>query len=121
MAGLMFLAFLAVSLACAFYGVKLMVWTGSLIAVWVLFAASAAVSWPILLLSAGLLAAILVPLNYRPLRLQLLSAPFLKQYLRMTPTLSETEQVALEAGTVGWEGELFAGNPDWKKLQALQA
>src|SRR5690606_27936545 len=58
------------------------------------------------------------PLNYKPLRQQLISAPFLKQYLRMTPALSETEQVALEAGTVGWEGELFAGKPDWKKLQS---
>jgi AcrR family transcriptional regulator len=26
--------------------------------------------------------------------------------------------IALEAGTVWWEGELFAGEPDWKKLQA---
>src|SRR5690606_35244161 len=85
---------------------------------WVLFAATASVSWPVLLLTALLLAAVLVPLNYRPLRQQFISAPFLKQYLRMTPALSETEQVALEAGTVGWEGELFAGNPDWKKLQA---
>ena len=37
-------------------------------------------------------------------------------YRKMLPTLSETEQVALEAGTVGWEGELFAGNPDWDTL-----
>jgi acyl-CoA dehydrogenase len=119
MAGLMILALLTVSLVCAFYGVKLKVWTVSMATVWVLFAFSATLSWPILLLSAVLLAAVLVPLNYRPLRQQLVSAPFLKQYLKMTPALSETEQVALEAGTVGWEGELFAGNPDWKKLQAL--
>lgn len=118
MAGLVFLALLIVSLVCAFYGVKLKLWTGALAAVWVLFLASSASSWPVLLLSAVLLAAILVPLNYRPLRQQWLSAPFLKQYLKMTPALSETEQVALEAGSVGWEGELFAGNPDWKKLQS---
>src|SRR5690606_4388689 len=30
--------------------------------------------------------------------------------------LSETEQVALEAGTVGFEGELFSGRPDWQVL-----
>ena len=31
--------------------------------------------------------------------------------------MSETEQVALDAGTVGWEGELFAGKPNWQLLK----
>ena len=31
--------------------------------------------------------------------------------------MSQTEKDALEAGTVWWEGELFAGKPDWRKLQ----
>jgi acyl-CoA dehydrogenase len=119
MTGLMFLTLIAVSLGCAFYGMKLKAWTIATAAVWLLFAASASVSWPVLLLTAAVLAAVLVPLNYRPFRQQLISSPFLKQYRRMTPTLSETEQTALDAGTVGWEGEVFAGNPDWKKLQAL--
>ena len=30
--------------------------------------------------------------------------------------MSETERDALEAGSVWWEGELFSGAPDWKKL-----
>ena len=30
--------------------------------------------------------------------------------------MSDTERDALEAGTVWWEGELFTGNPDWRKL-----
>lgn len=119
MTGLMFLALIAVSLASAFYGAKLLVWTVGLATVWLLFAAGGSVSWVALLITAVVLAAILVPLNHRPLRQKIISTPFLRQYLKMTPTLSETEQVALEAGTVGWEGELFAGNPDWKKLQAL--
>ena len=34
----------------------------------------------------------------------------------MLPSLSDTEAVALEAGTVGWEGQLFSGTPDWKQL-----
>ena len=37
-------------------------------------------------------------------------------YSKILPTLSETEQVALEAGTVGFEGELFSGKPDWQML-----
>jgi acyl-CoA dehydrogenase len=54
--------------------------------------------------------------NVRPLRKALISRPFLKTYLRMLPTMSSTEREALEAGTVWWDGELFTGKPDWKKL-----
>jgi acyl-CoA dehydrogenase len=32
--------------------------------------------------------------------------------------MSQTEKEALEAGTVWWEGDLFAGKPDWHKLLA---
>lgn len=34
----------------------------------------------------------------------------------MLPSLSPTEQQALEAGDVWWDGELFSGAPDWQKL-----
>jgi acyl-CoA dehydrogenase len=54
--------------------------------------------------------------NIRPLRKALISRPFLKAYLRMLPTMSETERDALEAGGVWWDGELFTGKPDWSKL-----
>ena len=33
------------------------------------------------------------------------------------PPVSETEAAALEAGTVGWDAELFSGTPDWAKLK----
>jgi acyl-CoA dehydrogenase len=32
------------------------------------------------------------------------------------PRLGETERIALEAGTVWWDAELFSGRPDWHKL-----
>ena len=32
------------------------------------------------------------------------------------PKMSETERVALEAGTVWWDADLFSGKPDFKKL-----
>ena len=35
---------------------------------------------------------------------------------KQLPTIGETERIALEAGTVWWEGDLFRGNPDWQKL-----
>ncbi len=35
---------------------------------------------------------------------------------RLLPRLGETERIALEAGSVGWDGELFSGAPDWSAL-----
>ncbi len=58
----------------------------------------------------------LLLLNLRPLRVRMLSRPFFRVYKRMLPSMSSTEREALEAGTVWWDGELFTGNPDWKKL-----
>jgi acyl-CoA dehydrogenase len=60
-------------------------------------------------------------LNVRPLRVRFLSRPFLRVYKRLLPTMSSTEREALEAGTVWWDGELFTGNPDWKKLLDAKA
>jgi acyl-CoA dehydrogenase len=54
----------------------------------------------------------------RPLRRALVSRPIFRTYKRILPQMSETERVALEAGTVWWDGELFRGNPDWNKLLA---
>ncbi|MDP2266669.1 MAG: acyl-CoA dehydrogenase [Thiobacillus sp.] len=53
-----------------------------------------------------------------PLRLKWLSAPIFRRFRAVLPQLSETEQQALEAGTVGWDGELFSGNPNWETLLA---
>jgi acyl-CoA dehydrogenase len=36
------------------------------------------------------------------------------------PTISDTEREALEAGTVGWDAELFSGTPDWARLRRVQ-
>ena len=72
----------------------------------------------------GLLLLMLVVMwlfNIRPLRKALISRPFLKTYLRMLPTMSDTERDALEAGGVWWDGELFTGKPDWSKLLGTPA
>jgi acyl-CoA dehydrogenase len=57
-----------------------------------------------------------VLLNVRPLRRVLISNRFLLVFRRMLPPMSRTEREALEAGTVWWDGELFSGHPDWRKL-----
>src|SRR3954463_3098391 len=60
-------------------------------------------------------------LNIRPLRKLLISRPFLKAYMRMLPSMSQTEKEALDAGTVWWDGELFTGKPRFEKLLASKA
>ena len=53
------------------------------------------------------------------LRRLLVSGPILKVFRNILPQVSQTEQEALDAGTVWWDGELFSGNPHWNKLLAL--
>ncbi len=50
------------------------------------------------------------------IRRAIISRPIMKAVGRALPEMGETEKIALEAGTVGWDGELFSGKPDWKKL-----
>lgn len=59
---------------------------------------------------------VLIFLSQVPLRRSLLTSPLLKWYRKVLPRVSETEQVAIDAGTVWWEGELFSGSPDWSRL-----
>jgi acyl-CoA dehydrogenase len=57
-------------------------------------------------------------LNFTGIRRLLLSNPLLGWYRRILPSMSRTEQEAIDAGTVWWDGELFSGRPDWSKLLA---
>ena len=68
---------------------------------------------------AWLLWAALAVLNFRRLRLRYLSAPALGLLRRALPDVSQTEQDALDAGTVWWDAELFSGKPDWRRLLSL--
>ncbi len=52
----------------------------------------------------------------KSVRQSVLSAPIFKIYKKLLPQMSQTEQEALEAGTVWWDGDLFSGKPDWNKL-----
>jgi acyl-CoA dehydrogenase len=51
-----------------------------------------------------------------PIRRVLISAPVMKKMARIMPRMGDTERIALEAGTVWWDGDLFSGAPDWRKL-----
>src|SRR5258707_12260356 len=70
----------------------------------------------ILFLLAGALALVLlVP----TVRRKLISDRVLALYRKLMPAMAQTEREALEAGTVWWDGELFSGRPDWRRLLAV--
>ena len=70
------------------------------------------------LLIALPLAALVALFAIRPLRRAVVTRPLFAAYRRMLPHMSQTEKEALDAGSVWWEGELFHGRPDWRKLLA---
>lgn len=110
------LAVLAASLVCAYLRTGLRVWTGAGFAALVAggwLAGSGGLAIAITALAFGLLT---IPLNLPEFRRRRITAPLLAVYQKITPQLSATERIALEAGTVGFEGELFSGKPDWRKL-----
>ncbi len=59
--------------------------------------------------------------NLPELRRRWLSGPALRWLRARMPPLSDTERTAIEAGTVWWEGQLFAGRPDFRTLLTLPA
>jgi acyl-CoA dehydrogenase len=54
------------------------------------------------------------------LRRPLISAPAMRLMHPRLPQMGDTERIALEAGTVWWDGQLFSGRPDWRKLLELE-
>jgi acyl-CoA dehydrogenase len=68
-----------------------------------------------------LLALAIVLLGARSLRLAYVIRPLFDLYKKVLPQVSQTEQEALDAGTVWWDGDLFSGNPDWNKLLSFPA
>ena len=110
-----FLVFLLVGAFSAYHRLRLPVWAAltavALVACWLLGANGVATA------VAGIFAALIaVPLLLPQIRLPFISTPLLGFYTKILPPLSETERSAIEAGTVGFEGQLFSGRPDWQVL-----
>jgi acyl-CoA dehydrogenase len=58
-------------------------------------------------------------LSIPSLRRALLVRPAFVAIKGILPKVSETEQAALDAGTIGFDAELFSGKPDWLQLRAV--
>ncbi len=113
-----FLAFLLAGAFAAYHRLRLWLWAAITavlqLACWFLGADPTATR-----IAAVIVALVAVPLLLPFIRKPLITAPLLKFYTKILPPLSDTERTALESGTVGFEGELFSGKPDWDKLLKL--
>jgi len=102
----------------AYFNARLWVWASTLIVLSVLLR-FCPIATDFALYAVAAAAIIMTLISIPPLRRSLLSVPLFALFKRMLPPLSDTEREALEAGTVGWDGELFTGKPDWRKLLNL--
>jgi acyl-CoA dehydrogenase len=72
--------------------------------------------WVLALLPAIVLGLFAIP----QVRRAVLTGPAYGLVKSILPRVSRTEQEALDAGTVGWDAELFSGRPDWSKLLGVR-
>jgi acyl-CoA dehydrogenase len=110
-----FLVLLIAGGFAAYHRTRLVTWValsaGALLVALLLGASGVATA-----IAAVLLAVVAIPLLVPSLRRSLVSAPLLDVFRRILPPLSQTERIALESGSVGFEGQLFSGKPDWDVL-----
>lgn len=106
---------LLVLLFFQFLGHGVLAWGGAFVvamAGW----AYAEPNWLVWGLVAIVVGGIIALLSVPPLRRMVLTARMMGFMQKAMPRLGDTERIALEAGTVWWDGELFSGRPRWRKL-----
>ncbi|HEX4779276.1 MAG TPA: acyl-CoA dehydrogenase, partial [Usitatibacter sp.] len=54
----------------------------------------------------------------KPVRRAAVTGPIFGLYKKILPQISQTEQEALDAGSIWWDADLFTGKPDWNKMLA---
>ncbi|MEM7305860.1 MAG: acyl-CoA dehydrogenase [Planctomycetota bacterium] len=112
------LSALVLAIALYYYGQTWLGWVAPLLVLAAGMRASFLGDVSFLVLFLGLVAAAAVT-GIKPLRQVVLTKPLLPRIKAILPVMSETERIALEAGTVWWDADLFSGNPDWSKLHAF--
>ncbi|MFA6015111.1 MAG: acyl-CoA dehydrogenase [Gallionellaceae bacterium] len=116
---LLFMLVMGVFMLLAFFRAALISWLLAAMVFVPLVAVQSRISETALQVVYIFLFLIIVVFGITFLRRQLVSRPLLKVFASILPQVSQTEQEALDAGTVWWEGELFSGHPHWHKLLAL--
>ena len=115
---LWFLLFIATFSVLAYHRASLIIWTIAAILLLTVLTRFSGAALGVGLLWLGFVA-VLTLLNVKVLRKRFLTGPIFSFYQSVLPVMSRTEREAISAGTVTWEGDLFRGNPDWRKLLAI--
>ena len=76
-------------------------------------------AFPLWSLLGWLLAGLLFVASLPEIKRNYIVLPAYRALKGAMPVISETEREALEAGTVGWDVELFSGTPNWEKLRRI--
>lgn len=104
----------------AFFQTPLRIWLSLLGVSLLFFTVFSHFSWTTLLILWFLFIALASLLSIKSLRYAWLSGPILRFFRSALPVMSETERIALEAGEVWWDGDLFSGRPDWERLHKMK-
>ena len=109
------LGLFALAVALLYRGRALLAWLvpGAMLLSWWYLQAGSTALWTISTVMYGLLALVFA---IAPVRRQLVTRSVMRIMTKILPDMSDTDRVALEAGTVWWDADLFSGDPDWKKL-----
>ncbi|MDH5766574.1 MAG: acyl-CoA dehydrogenase, partial [Gammaproteobacteria bacterium] len=116
-----FIIFLFVIGTAAYFRMPQIVWNIALGVALFIFTFTGYASLPVLIILWALFLAVVVPINMPHIRQKYISEPLLEFMRNAMPSISQTEQEALDAGKVWWEAELFSGDPDYAKIRDLPA
>ena len=110
---------LAIFIVLAFFRAAIVSWVLAMIVIVAVVAIEARFPDSVLLAIGAALLLFIVLFGVPSLRRTVVSGTVLKIFRKILPQISATEQEAIDAGTVWWDGELFSGDPDWDKLLAF--
>ena len=112
-------AVLAIILMLAFFRASITGWGLAIMVIVPVVAIQSRISDTALQVVYSALFLFIVLFGIPVLRRNTVSSLALKIFRKILPQISATEQEAINAGTVWWDGDLFSGHPDWRKLLAF--
>ena len=110
----------SVGLMCLYHGRVYLAWTvpgASLLGAWWWSAETTTPAWP---LTTVLFVVLMTVFGVPVIRRIVVSRWVMRLMASVLPRIGDTERIALKAGTVWFDRDLFSGKPDWAKLLAFQ-
>lgn len=114
------LLMLTTCLILAYINANSIIWSAGLIISLLVVSFVCDIALLILITAWLFIIATVVVLRFDEIRQSFVTKPVFNLFRSQMPSMSPTEQEALEAGGIGWEAELFSGQPDWEKLKQFQ-